>query len=291
MNIFRTLIDKNMKKTYSVILLLYISIVTCSCQVHCDLKGKWLIKEGTLSRDFRRSGHLYSRNRVEFFRDRLELASGFSYNILPWDSVDWGLGRYPFVYYGNIENYRIIEEDTLQIYSKPYDRWESFKIECTHSDEIRLRTARDTVILVRDRNREANLNCSIKTIKAHVYEQGLGLFANDYKVTYSRGDNLIFQQLSDKDPHIGTKIIQLKAGTFEDICKGLSQIDLSKLKYTYTTDESEAVVKDIEIELVDGKNYKFHLENDDYPEELMLAIIPVLYGHQQYVYGHLPAVK
>lgn len=279
-----------MKKTYSIILLLYISMVTCSCQMPCDLKGKWLIKEGTLSRDFRRSGHLYSGNRVEFFRDRLELASGFSYNILPWDSADWGLGRYPFVYYGNTESYRIIE-DTLQIYSAPYGRWESFKIECTRSDEITLRAARDTVILVQDRSSEANLNCSIETIKAHVYEQGLGLFANNYKVTYSRGDNLIFQQLSDKDPHAGTKIIQLKAGTFDDICKGLSQIDLTKLKDTYMTNESEAEVKDIEIELFDGKNYRFHLENDDYPEELMLALIPVLYGHQQYVYGQMPVVK
>ncbi|WP_143164710.1 hypothetical protein [Chryseolinea serpens] len=154
-----------------------------------------------------------------------------------------------------------------------------------------MKAARDTVILVQDRSREANLNCSIKTIKAHVYEQGLGLFANNYKVTYSRGDNLIFQQLSDKDPSTGTKIIQLKAGTFDDICKGLSQIDLTKLKDAYVTNESEAEVKDIEIELIDGKNYRFHLENDDYPEELMLALIPVLYGHQYYVYGKLPVVK
>lgn len=279
-----------MKRIYLVILLLCMWIASGSCQGRCDLKGSWLVKEGTLTPNYQRTGYQYSQNRVTFLKDRLELASGFFYSILSLDSDDWALGRYPFVYYGNVESYRIVS-DTLQIYSRPHSKWESFKIECINNDEVRLQTTSDTVILARDKSEEPSRNCSIKTIKAHVYEKGLGLYANNYKVAYSRDDKLIFQQLSDKEPNVGTKNIKLKAGAFEEMCKRLSRIDLAKLKNTYSTGESELEVKDIEIELIDGKNYKFHLENNDYPEELMLALIPVLYGHQQYVYGQLPVVK
>ncbi len=279
-----------MKKKYSVILLLFICVSTGSCQMHCDLKGKWLIKTGILVPDYRRLGHQYSQNRVEFLNDRVELASGFFYNILPSDSVDWALGRYPFVFYENSESYRI-RRDSLQIYSKPYNKWKSFKIECINSNEIRLRATNDTVILVRDRNKNVTSKSLIRTIEAHVYEQGPALYANNYKVKYSRGDKLIFEQLSDKDLYAGAKTIQLKAGTFENLCKGFSQIDFDNLKDKYLTDESHAEVKEIEIELVDGRKYQFYLENNNYPEELMLALIPVLYGHQQYVYGQLPAVN
>jgi hypothetical protein len=289
-NISRTLIDKEMKRIYLVFLLLCVSIASGSCQARCDLKGNWLIKEGTLTPNYQRTGYRYSENRVTFLKNRLKLASGFFYSILSQDSDNWALGRYPFVYYGNVESYRIMN-DTLQIYSRPYNKWESFKIVCIKSDEIRLRTTSDTVILARDKSDASSRNCSIKNIKIHVHEEGLGLYANNYKVAYSKDDKLTFQQLSDKEPNLGIKNIKLKAGAFEEMCERLGRIDLAKLKNTYSTGESELEVKDIEIEMTDGKKYEFHLENNDYPEELMLALVPVLYGHQQYIYGKLPVVK
>lgn len=290
MNICQILIDKEMKRVYLATLLLCLWVTSGSCQRRCDLKGNWLIKDGALAPNYQRTGYQYSQNRVTFLKDQLELASGFYYSILSLDSSDWALGRYPFVYYGNTESYKVVN-DRLEIYSKPYDEWESFQIECINSDEVRLSTSSDTVILIRDEIKESNKSCSIKTIKAHVYEEGLGLYANNYKVVYSQDDRLSFQQLSDKEPNAGIKNVKLTPGTFEEMCKRFSRIDLRRLKSTYSTDESEIEVKEIEIEMVDGTNYKFYLENNDYPEDLMLALVPVLYGHQQYLYGQLPVVK
>jgi hypothetical protein len=290
MNIFQIQIVNQVGKIFLNLAVLYISLVAGSCQTHCDLRGNWLIKKGNLTPDYQRTGYQYSQNRINFSLDQIELASGFFYDILPKDSNDWALGRYPFVYYGNLERYKIVG-DTLQIYSRPYSMWESFKMQCVGDNELILRIDTDTVILTRDINVEPLKYCSIKSISAHVYEIGLGLYANNYNVSYSKDDNLVFQQWSDKEPSAGAKYIKLKPGTFDDICRGLSRVDLTKLKRRYPSKASELEVKDLEIEFTDGTRYEFHLENDDYPEDLMLALVPVLYGHQQYVYGDLPAVK
>jgi hypothetical protein len=156
---------------------------------------------------------------------------------------------------------------------------------------LSLRNNRDTLLITRYKDSKPIQPCRIKNIKAHVYENGLGLYGNNYKVTYSEDDKLVFQQLSSKDPNRRTETFKMKTGTFKKMCARLTEIQFANLKNTYLTTASEVEVKEIEIELTQGTRYKFHLENDDYPEELMLALIPVLYGHQQYLYGNLPAIK
>jgi hypothetical protein len=263
----------------------------CNGQSNCDLSGgRWLIKKGALTLKYQRTGYSYSHDHVTFYKDKIKLASGFFYNILSLDSSDWALGRYPFIYYGNLEDYKI-SADSLYLYSKPYKHWNSFKINCINNNEVKLIASSDTILLERNNRQEAGSKCSIKFIRVHVYEQGLGLYDINYDVTYSKDDKLIFQQLSNKEPNLRSKTFKLEAGTFSEICKGFSRFDFTKLKNVYPSKESEVEIKEMIIELQDGRLIKSHLENDDYPEELRLALIPVLYGHQKYVYGHLPAVE
>jgi hypothetical protein len=109
-----------MKKISLIILASYLILVQATCQPHCDLKGTWLIKKGKLISHYQPAAHQYFNSRVTFLNDRLEITSGIFYSILSLDSGDWALGRYPFVYYGDEESYKI-KGDSLQIYSKPYN--------------------------------------------------------------------------------------------------------------------------------------------------------------------------
>lgn len=279
-----------MRKQAFFIFLFCVLATSGNCQGQCDIRGTWLIKKGRITPNYQRTAYEYSENRVTFGKDRIELASGFFYSILALDSNDWALGRYPFVYYGRTEDYRIVN-DSLQIFRRPYGEWDSFKLKCVNTNQILLVKGPDTTVLVRSRELMSTKNCSIKSIRAHIYEQGLGLYGNDYKVTYSIDDKLAFQQLSEKAPKTEIRVFQMKTGTFQEICGGLSLVDFGKLKRRYQTGDSEVEVKEVAIEFLDGRTLDFHLENDDYPEDLMLALIPVLYGHQQYVYRDLPAIK
>ena len=75
----------------------------------------------------------YSFNKITFSYDSIEVASGFFYQTN--DLVDsYPVGRYPFVYYGNKERYKV-SDDSLFIYSAPYGMWSSFKIDCTKEVE------------------------------------------------------------------------------------------------------------------------------------------------------------
>jgi len=271
-------------------ILLIIAVGNGCAQRKCDLRGSWLIKKGTLTPNYRRTGYSYSRDFISLSKDSIYLATGFFYSILPLEADDWALGRYPFVYYGDKERYKI-SRDSLHVYCTPYREWTSFKISCQNNDEIRLIAMNDTLILVKDHGQSVEPACSINFINAHIYEQGIGLYGINYKVSYSKEDRLVYEQLGNEEGGLGIKTFQLKAGTFKEICKRIMRVNLATLAKQYPSKMSELEIIELEIGLEDGRIIKTRLENNDYPEELMLALIPVLYGHQRYVYKNLPPVK
>lgn len=270
-----------MKQILSI-LILGISAVMCNSQSNCTLKGNWTIIKGRVTKNYEIASP-YFRNKITFTDDSVELASGFFYQTD--DLIDsYPVGRYPFVYYGNKEKYRTCG-DSLGIYSKPYMQWNSFKIDCIKETELRLIGKIDTVILTRSKAIGNVKPCNLKHLKVHIYGQGdeVDLFKVNYSVVYSEDDKLVYEDLS---PHNSYRklIFNLKKGTFELICSGFDDVDISKLKPIYESRLSETTTIELEVTFDNGKIARTILQNEDYPDELRLALIPVLFTHQALVH-------
>jgi hypothetical protein len=271
------------------ILMLGISATMCNSQSNCILKGNWTIQKGRVTKNYEMASP-YFRNKITFTDDTVELALGFFYQTD--DLIDsYPVGRYPFVYYGNHEKYRT-SGDSLWIYSKPYMQWNSFKIDCMKETELRLIGKIDTVILTRSKTTGHGKPCNLKQLKAHIYGQGdeVDLFKVNYSVTYSADDKLIYEDLSPQNSY-QKLTFNLKNGTFAQICSGFNEVNISELKPIYESRLSETTTIDLEITFDNGKIARTILQNEDYPDELRLALIPVLFTHQALVHKELMPVN
>lgn len=278
-----------MNKFALILFVLTSTISMCSCQPkNCEIYGNWNIKSGRIFENYE-SAHPYSSNRITFFKDSVELASGFFYNTQGLDD-EYPIGRYPFVYYGNKEKFRV-SGDSLLIYSSPYKSWNSFRIVCLKSGELKLIGKMDTLLLSKSGITDKAENCSLKYVKAHVDGGDLSVNRINYRVTYSDDDKLTYEEWDFQNKEFKTEELKLKANTFREICLRLNSVDLLNLNKLYTTDISDFTTLNVEIGLTDGKTIKFEIRGEDSPDELRIALIPVLYGHQRLLYGELPAKR
>lgn len=275
-----------MKISFFTSILLF-AVSTAGCQSPCELKGTWNIKEGQMTRNHERSTRKFSKNRIEFSKDSVTLSSGFFYDILDVEAENLALGRFPFVFYGKKEKYKIVG-DSVYIYSTPYELWDSYKMTCVKTGEIILVGRGDSITLVKNSSVDAKKTCTFTYIKAHVYELGLGLYNIDYTLEFQSSDKLFYKETKGKSTN--DKTIELIKGTFKEICHGFDHIDVQNLKYHYPTPMSEMTVVELEIGLKNGTVFRTKLENDDYPEDLYFALVPVMFGHQRFIYSDLPPI-
>jgi hypothetical protein len=287
-----TMIEVSRKSHVIPFCLLLTSIVVQNCggQKICSLKSTWQIKEGRLFENYEAAVR-YTTNRIRFDNDSVELASGFFYNTMGWDD-DYPNGRYPFVYYGNKAKYKI-ENDTLLVFSKPYNNWSRFAIECVNDSTLKL-YGTDTLLLVKVDNAIKNKECNIKTIKARVYKGPLDLFNVGYKVSFSPNDVMLYEEQDSTSENFKRQTFKLKPGTFNEICNGFKHVDVSSLKSVYPAGESDYHVVAIDLEFVNGKTQRVEIQvsaGNNVPDELRFALIPVLYLHQSYVYPKLTAKR
>jgi hypothetical protein len=274
-----------------VIIFIWVLIcIRCGCQAQpCELQGNWIIKTGTLAGHYEMIEPV-SASRVSFSKDSLILASGFFYNTLGEDD-EYPQGEYSYIYYGNKERFRM-DKDSLYIYSNPYKRWNAFKMNCTQADKILLiKEEGDTVVLQRSSTRK-NLNeCQIKYVKAQIHDGDLSLFNHNHEVKYFDDDKLFFHAENPITKGYTSKRFNLKPGTFKEICEGFNFVEIGAIKKIYLTDVSEIGRTLLEIGMTDGRVIKSEIQNMSCPDELRLALVPILYTHQQYIYSPLPPAK
>jgi hypothetical protein len=258
-------------------------IVISSCQTQkCDIVGDWIISYGRIARNYEMTFD-YSRNRVSFTNDTIILASGFFYNVIGIDD-EFQSGRYPYIYYGNKEKYKL-KNDFIYIYSKPYDRWDSFKIFCDNPKEMTLIGKYDSVFIEKDIKKVGINECSISYIKANIKDDDLSLFNNHYEVTFYSDDKLKYQEFDSLNQESFIGYFNLRKGTFKDICQGFSFVDFSDIKEVYASVISEINAVFLEIGMSDGRLIKSEIHNMECSDELRLALVPILYSHQYYVFG------
>ena len=277
-----------MKNITSVISFLFIlAFKTAISQKRCEIVGDW-----TLAGTRTAQAEVYNRDRASFSKDSITLASGFYYPVIDQNNIEeWKTGRYPFVYYGRKEKYKVVG-DSLYLFSTPYKEWDAFKIVCNESGKLQLIGKRKHWVLVREKPGTANKKtCTIRYIKAHVYEfEGVGNYDLNYRVTYSMDDKLIYEQLSEMDPDHTVKTFELKPGTFAEICQGFNYVDTRQIQSNYKASFSDPGIIELEVGLADGTVIRSRIADPEYPEELKLALIPVLYGHQRLAYPHLKPI-
>lgn len=256
----------------------------------CSVRGEWSIKSGRLFKNYE-IAHSYSYNRIRFSTDSVELSSGFFYNTLDINSYDARIGRFPYIYYGNKELYKI-SGDSLYVHSHPYQNWNTFRIRCLAKDKIQLIGKDDSLLLVRERTKMINPSCLIKYIKAEVDEGPMSAFNVHYKSTYLKSDSLIFEQEDSVADSFVRRVIKLKRGTFNQICRDLSShIDLLMVVRKFPTQEYDFGTIYLEIGLEDGRVINSEIQNKECPEPLWFALIPVLYDHQKLLYSEFPPIK
>lgn len=175
-------------QSLSCVILFLLVPLNGHAQPPCDIVGNWHIELGIPTGNYWENP--YSENRIYFTHDSVELASGFFYNTLKWDE-DYPEGRYPFVYYGQKEAYKI-SGDSLCLYSNPYNSWKAYRIFCSEPNAIELIGKRDTVMLSR-LEAQIDYTCKIRYITAEVDDGPLSLFNNHYRVTFTENDVLIYE--------------------------------------------------------------------------------------------------
>lgn len=277
----------NMSKKITLSALLL--FVLCRCQSQCDLQGEWHISHGRLTENYEMA-RSYSNVRITFSKDSIELASGSFYNILDLYSDTYPTGRYPFVYYGKKEGFKLTK-DSLYVYSKPYKTWDAFKILCLTDHTLRLVGTKDTLNLVRLARGVTPEICTIKYVKAHINGGSLDSYGINYKVEYTRDDKLVYDELDSLNGSFDRREIKLKSGSFKEICSGFNGLNLRKVKKLYSTEVSDFSTVNVEIGLENGTTVRTAIQNQECPQDLWIALIPVLYGHQQLIYREVAPVR
>jgi hypothetical protein len=107
------------------------------------VEGWWQV-DGRLTENYEFAA-AYSVNRLFFDGDSVYQASSFFYNTVGFND-EYPNGRYPFVYYGDKEKYKL-DNGSLSIYSRPYKSWTSYKINCLNDGKVVLLGTTDTLIL------------------------------------------------------------------------------------------------------------------------------------------------
>lgn len=278
------------RNTFLILLVFLFCNNACNGQSACTLRGDWVIQRGRLFKNYE-TARSYAYNKIFFSKDSVELSSGFFYNTIDINTYDSRIGRFPFIYYGNKERFKI-ESDSLYVFSNPYNDWSTFGIRCIDKDRIQLIGKNDSLFLVRDKTRRFVHPCSIQFVKAEVDEGSMSSFNVHYRSTYFPGDSLIFEQMDSLTGNFVKRVIKLRQGTFNQICSGLSgQVDLLMAVRKFPTQEYDFGTIYLQIGLQNGKVINSEIQNSECPEPLWFALIPFLYGHQKLLYSEFPPIK
>ena len=88
------------------------------------------------------------------------------------------------------------------------------------------------------------------------------------------------------------RVIKLKPGTFNQICTGISgQADVLMAVRKFPTEDFDYGTIYLKIRLQNGKVINSEIQNNECPEPLWFALIPVMYGHQKLIYSKFPPIK
>ena len=72
----------------------------------------------------------------------------------------------------------------------------------------------------------------------------------------------------------------------QTLCQGFDYVDVDQIQSTYESEYPDPYIE-LELGLEDGRVIKSLITDPKYPDELQLALTPVIHGHMRIVYPHL----
>jgi hypothetical protein len=252
-----------------------------------NLHGNWKVTNGRIFPMVKTSaGHIRSTpDYIEFSSDTLRIRSGIFYLVHDQLAEDYYFDkykRYPFCYYGYSTTYRL-KADTLQILYPPFQKWLYFHANFRDSSHLVLTSVRDTIQLERIQAMNPTpVAASIDYIKAHVFDIR---FLLSYDVTIYPPDHLKYKQQAALEKKM-TKWIKLPHGYFNYVLQGFSLTGFKIDKSYPGTPDSGSIT--LIIKYKDGSVLTSEIQGIEFPRELELALIPLIYAHQKYLYKDKP---
>jgi len=207
-----------------------------------------------------------------FHADRLEVRSGL-YSLT---GEEWPKGHYPWIYHGSHTPYELTG-NKLKVYSPGSRDWKIFSVQLVNADTILLTADSDAYALVRKTSRSAPN--AVKSIHLKVFDPDPFLVRYEVHVKNDR-----IEIISDSSKQAIT------AKQYVDhILKGFNQVRLREIRTRYLSEFSENRILELDIEFQDGRKMHSEIIGNNYPPDLKLALIPIIYAGDFIKYGqHWP---
>jgi hypothetical protein len=252
-----------------------------------SLTGIWKITEGHIFPLVNTSaGHIRSvPDYVEFFHDTLDIRSGIFYRVHDEHAADYyydSYQRYPFCYFGSRTTFEI-QDDTLSVLFPPYNKKLRFSAHFDNDSLLTLESNRGVITLERlARFRYTVPNSRLKYFRAKVFDVR---FLLNYEVTLYPTDQLdvTVTPITEKKVH---KKIQLPKGYFQYVREGFSLLKAPIDEFYPGTPDARLI--ELTIRFEDGSAIESKIRGIEMPRELELALIPLIYAHQKYLYKDKP---
>lgn len=238
------------------------------CQVG-DLKGNilgswYLTNDKTfLSIDtyFDQVIEIISEKEIVFLPECLEIRSGI---FRLTGENGWPEGHYPWSYCGNYTRYEL-NKDSLKIFNPAYNRWQIFHVKMNNTNDS-LRLIRKNYTLILYRKNIHRYDNEIKSIYLQIHD--VNLFGSEIVIK----DSLF----SVEGTNIKEKFYSKAYADY--IFQGFRSLDIDKLKKMYVSTSSENRVIELDFEYKKRKTKHIKIIGRDYPDELKMALLPLIYA-------------
>lgn len=200
-------------------------------------------------------------NEISFRENYVIIQSGIYYLT----NEKWPEGHYPWIYCGAHTSYSVVD-DKVSIYNPGYKTWKEFSVKMIGNDSMILSS--DTSIYSLTRKRVAQFDNGIERI--HLKIVHVDPFLINYDV-YVENDKIKVSSGKNKEKAISQQYVDYIFDNFK-------RVDVSKLLDVYNSEESENRILELDIEYNNGKEKHLRIIGEEYPVELKLALLPIIYA-------------
>ncbi len=219
--------------------------------------------------------------RLIFLNDSVEIDGGIYYVI----SDEKLKNQYPYVYCGNKTTYALNGSE-LSLYHPGYKIWKKFNIRKINNDSLVLEDHHDTFDFIGVQEVSPSNLVLFKKIEINYFDiEGYGVW---YNIAILPTDELQYTE-RPKDEGSTTININLPKGYFDDVTSKLNNANIMDLDSLYVEMESGSRKIELILSTYEGKKKRVKLYGNVFPNNLNLALVPIMYAHHKYLYNDLPA--
>jgi hypothetical protein len=198
---------------------------------------------------------------IVFDKDHVSIPSG----IYSLTGEEWPEGKYPWIYCGTRTLYKI-SGNKVNIYNPGNRTWMEFSVRINGADSMVLSAGSRSFGLYKKQT--AYYNNAIQYVHLSVID--VDQYFVYYEV-YIENDRI--KVVKDK-----REIKAISSSYVNYIFKNFDRVDVSQLKELYNSEVSTNRILELDVHYGDGKQKYSRIIGVDHPDELKLALLPVIYA-------------